>query len=122
MAIETTSRRLKENVVVAELRGRLVYGDQLQLLKTQFASLVSESGMTLVLDLSMVEYVDSSGIGTLLYLDGVAEKAKATLRIAGVTARVREVLQMTHTDKILQLDPDVANSLSQSGLSADNAR
>ncbi len=94
----------------------MVYGDQLQLLKTQFASLVSESGMILILDLSAVEYADSSGIGTLLYLDGVAEKAEATLRLAAVTARVREVLQMTHTDKILQLDPDVASSLSQSGL------
>ncbi len=114
MMLESAIRRPKQNVVLAELKGRLVFGDHLQQLKTQLASLATEPEILLVLDLSKVEYADSSGLGVLLYLDGVAQQAGSVLRLAGTTRRLLEVLQMTHTDKILKLDPDVASSLSHS--------
>jgi anti-sigma B factor antagonist len=112
MVLESAIRRPKKNVILAELKGRLVYGDDLQLLKTQLMSLAGEREIVLILDLSQVEYADSSGLGVLLYLDGVAQKAASVLRLAGTTKRLLDVLQMTHTDKILTLDPDVATSLS----------
>jgi anti-sigma B factor antagonist len=116
MVLESAIRRPKPNVILAELSGRLVYGDPLQLLKAQLASLAGEREVVLILDLSKVEYADSSGLGVLLYLDGVAQQAGSALRLAGTTRRLLDVLQMTHTDKILTLDPDVASSLSRSGL------
>jgi anti-sigma B factor antagonist len=116
MVLESAISRPRQNVVLVGLNGRLVYGDLLQQLKTQLASLAAEPEVVLILDLSKVEYADSSGLGVLLYLDGVAQQAGSVLRLAGTTRRLLEVLQMTHTDKILNLDPDVASSLSHSAL------
>jgi anti-sigma B factor antagonist len=116
MVLESAIRRPRQNVILVELNGRLVYGDHLQQLKAQLASLAAEPEIVLILDLSKVEYADSSGLGVLLYLDGVAQQAGSVLRLAGTTRRLLEVLQMTHTDKILKLDPDVASSLSHSAL------
>ena len=76
--------------------------------------MAGERGIILILDLSNVEYLDSSGLGVLLYLNGVAEDAGSALRVAGATRRVLEVIKLAHTDKILTLDPDVASSLSHS--------
>jgi anti-sigma B factor antagonist len=77
-------------------------------------SSAGERDLILILDLSNVEYADSSGLGVLLYLDGVAQQAGSKLRLAGVTRRILELFQMTHTDKILIIDRDVASSLSHS--------
>jgi anti-sigma B factor antagonist len=105
----------REHVSLVRLKGRLAYGNELQTLKTELAGMLAKRGAVVILDVSAIDYTDSSGIGALLYLDGVAKEAGASMRVAGVTRRVQEVLHMTHTDKILTLDPDVSTSLRLSG-------
>ena len=114
MGLAWVTRRPKQDVILVELKGRLAYGNELQGLKTQLASAAGERDLILILDLSKVEYADSSGLGALLYVDGVAREAGSQLRLAGVTRRLLELLEMTHTDKELTLDRDVASSLSHS--------
>jgi anti-sigma B factor antagonist len=114
MGLQWVVQRPKKDVILVELDGRLAYSDELQGLKTQLASSAGERGLILILDLSKVEYADSSGLGVLLYLDGVAQEAGSKLRLAGVTRRLLEVFQITHTDKELNIDRDVASSLSHS--------
>ena len=116
MALVWTVQRPRNNVVLTEMQGRLAYGDELQALKTQLAEAAGERGVLVILDLSKVEFADSSGLGVLLYLDGVAQQAGSGLRLAGTTRRLLELLRMTHADKMLKLDPDVASSLSHSDL------
>ena len=116
MGLQWVVQRPKKDVILVELDGRLAYSDELQGLKTQLASSAGERGLILILDLSKVEYADSSGLGVLLYLDGVAQEAGSKLRLAGVTRRLLEVFQITHTDKELTIDRDVASSLSHSAL------
>jgi anti-sigma B factor antagonist len=114
MGLEWVTRRPKQDVILVELNGRLASGDELQLLKTQLASSAGERDLILILDLSKVQYADSSGLGVLLYLDGVAQEAGSKLRLAGVTRRLLHLLKLTHTDKVLTMDRDVASSLSHS--------
>lgn len=48
-----------------------------------------------VIDLSASAYVDSAGLETLLDLADAMESCGQTLRLAGVSATVREVLELT---------------------------
>jgi anti-sigma B factor antagonist len=114
MGLEWVTRRPKQDVILVELNGRLAFGDELQGLKTQLASSAGERGLILILDLSKVEYADSSGLGVLLYLNGVAQEGGSKLRLAGVTRRLLELFQITHTEKEFTIDRDVATSLSHS--------
>jgi anti-anti-sigma factor len=114
MALKSIILRPKKDVILAELDGRLVQGDELQALKSELASLAAEPGMMLILDLSRVQAADSSGLGVLLYLDGIAQKTGAGLRVAGAGKRLLDVFKMTHIDKVLTLDADVASSLEHS--------
>jgi anti-sigma B factor antagonist len=114
MALAWVTQRPNKDVILVELNGRLAYGDELQALKTQLATSAGERDLILILDLSKVEYADSSGLGALLYLDGVAEKAGSQLRLAAATRRVLELFQITHTDKELTIDRDVSSSLTHS--------
>ena len=113
MALAWTTETPQPNVVLFELHGRLVYGDDLQQLKKLLEAQARAAGDVLVLDVSGIDYADSSGIGFLLYIDGCANTAGSKLRIASATRRLLDVLRLTHTDKILTLDSDVDISLSQ---------
>jgi anti-anti-sigma factor len=114
MALKSIIRRPKKDVILAELDGRLAQSDELQALKSELASLAGEPRIMLILDLSRVQAADSSGLGVLLYLDGLAQQAGSRLRVAGAGKRLLEVFKITHTDKVLTLDPDVASSLKHS--------
>jgi anti-anti-sigma factor len=114
MGLKWVTQRPKQDVILVELNGRLAYSDELQGLKTQLASSAGEPGLILILDLSKVETADSSGLGVLLYVDGLAQEAGSKLRLAGVTRRLLELFQMTHTEKVFTIDHDVAGSLSHS--------
>jgi anti-anti-sigma factor len=111
MALKSIISRPMKDVILAELDGRLVQSDELRAVKSDLASLAREPRMVLILDLSRVQVADSSGLGVLLYLDGLAQQAGSGLRLAGASKRLLEVFRITHTDKILTLDPDVTSSL-----------
>jgi anti-sigma B factor antagonist len=114
LMLTSAIQRPKKDVILAQLKGRMAFGNDLQRVKTELASLAGEPKIILILDLSNVDYADSSGLGVLLYVDGVAQQAGSALRVAGPTRRLLELLKMTHTDKVLTLDPDVSSSLSHS--------
>ncbi|MGC2402740.1 MAG: STAS domain-containing protein [Acidobacteriaceae bacterium] len=111
--LESAVSRPKSNLTLVQLKGQFAFGTDLQKLKPELTTLAGEPNSVLILDFSQVEYADSSGIGVLLYLDEIAREAGSALRIAGATRRVHEVLHITHTDKILTMDPDVASSMSR---------
>jgi anti-sigma B factor antagonist len=115
MSLESIAHHPKEGVTLVELRGRLVHGDELQSLKSQLISPLQKPGHILILNLTNIQFCDSAGLGALLYLDGAAKDAGSTLRLAGVSERLAEVLKMTHTEKFLTVDADVASSLRQAG-------
>ena len=112
MALAWTTEDPYPKVVFVTLKGRLISGDELHQLKKMLDAQVAKAGVVVVLDLSQVEHADSSGIGVLLYVNGAARAAGSELRVAGATRRIRDVLRLTHTDKVLTLDDDIDISLS----------
>ncbi len=114
MPLGWTTDDLQANVVLFALNGRLILGDDLQRLKKALETRARVAGTVVVLDLSRVDFADSSGIGVLLYVNGVARNAGSKLRLAAATRRILDVLRLTHTDRVLTIDPDVDISLGQS--------
>jgi anti-sigma B factor antagonist len=67
---------------------------------------VVQSGATrVVLDLSAVTFMDSSGLGALIAGLKVTRQAGGDLRIAGVTEQVASVLRLTNLDRVLRSYP-----------------
>jgi anti-sigma B factor antagonist len=62
-----------------------------------------EKPTRLILDLSGVEYVDSSGVGTLVDIYRRVDAAKGTLVLVSPTARVYGVLEITRLDKFFTI-------------------
>lgn len=116
MALQSTIRYPKDGIALAELEGRMSQGVDLQTVEQQLMNLAKKPGNIVILDLSKVDHSDSAGLGVLLFLNGALKDSGGSLRLAGVKQRLLEIFQITHTDRLLTLDPDAQTSLSHVGL------
>jgi anti-sigma B factor antagonist len=55
---------------------------------------------TVILELSGVSYVDSSGLGTLVGIWVSARHGECELKLVGVSDRIKELLRLTNLDKL----------------------
>lgn len=98
------------STIVLKLDGPLVIAHLFQFQKT----LREQTSPLTVLDLSGVPYMDSSGLGAILNGYVSAQKNGRKLVLAGVSDRVRALLQLTKVDTVLQSYPDAASAASGS--------
>jgi anti-anti-sigma factor len=84
----------------------------LKIADSQIQSAIEDGASKMVIDLTDVEYVDSAGLGMLMYAYGMPNEKQGSLRLCGVTARVMSLLQMTKTDMFLSIDKSLDESLA----------
>ena len=65
----------------------------------------------IVLDLSQVGYMDSSGVASLVKLLARVRRDKVDLKLSGLTARVRSVFEITRLDTVFDIYPDAQEAL-----------
>ena len=66
----------------------------------------------LLIDLSAVSYIDSSGIASLVEGLQVARKQKNELSLVSVSARALRVLELARLDKVFTIHADVSAALT----------
>jgi anti-sigma B factor antagonist len=90
----TLHTRTEPDAVVVECRGRLVReaGDQLR----QTVKPLIPQTKRLVLDLTELAHMDSSGLGVLVGLYVSARSAGCQLQLINLNQRIRQLLGMTH--------------------------
>ena len=80
---------------VLRLAGRLTVNDQPGLLKASVASLVQRGARHVILDLSGVDYVDSTRLGELIAAHVSISRQGGRLMLAGTPPRVLELLSLS---------------------------
>jgi anti-sigma B factor antagonist len=80
-------------------------------LRAAVADAVAAGCARVVVDLSGVEFIDSSGLGAVIGGLKTARQAGGDLRIAGPGEQVRMVLQLTNLDRVLRAHGSVAEAL-----------
>ena len=93
MQLKITSRTL-DGILVIACSGRIVFGEESSLLRDTVKKALQES-KRIVLNLGEVNYIDSGGLGTLVSLHTTAHNAGATIKLANLTKRVGDLLQVT---------------------------
>ena len=86
--------RTKDGISIIECSGRIVFGDESSLLRETVKKAISENNRV-VLNLGNVSYIDSGGLGTLVALRTTAQNAGGTIKLAQLTKRVGDLLQVT---------------------------
>ncbi len=71
---------------------------------------VEESPKNLILDLSQIDFIDSSGLGALVQLAKKAQTADGTLQVV-TNPRVTQTVKLVRLEKFLALQPSVDDAL-----------
>jgi anti-sigma B factor antagonist len=99
------STRSIEGVLVVDCSGRLVFGEESASLRDMVKKLLSESPK-LVMNLREVNHIDSGGLGTLVSLYTTARNAGGAVKLASLSKRVGDLLQITKLLTIFEVFDD----------------
>jgi len=106
MAVET--KQLDSGVAVITISGRLALGGETEKLDAALTKLLSQDHKTVVLDISGLDYVDSSGVGMLVSCLTKLKKAGGEMKVAGANPRIRRIFSMTGVESMMSMYDTVA--------------
>ena len=93
MALKLSTREAGD-VTVVSCSGRIVFGEEAADLRDVVKSLLQRTKQ-IVIDLRGVSYIDSGGLGTLVGLYTSARNLGGEIKLANLTQRVHDQLQIT---------------------------
>jgi len=102
MALKITNSETNGTSVVT-LDGRIVLGEEDNALRDKLKNLVAEGKKQIVVNMSGVESIDSSGLGTLFAAHLSAKAEGASLKLCDLGCRFQEVLQTTKLATVFQV-------------------
>ena len=82
-------------VSVVTLDGRIVLGEESNSFRERLKSLLAGWRKKIVLNMTNVKYIDSSGLGTLVAGHVSAKKQGASVRLCNLGEKFHEIMQIT---------------------------
>lgn len=95
-------RREKEGVTILDLKGRLVVGGA-SLLRERVNEEVVNSHNQLILNLKDVDYIDSTGLGTMVICYTTLQKSGGGLKLVHLNRRNIELMLLTKLSTVFQI-------------------
>jgi len=103
------STRSLEGVMVVDCSGRIVFGEESASLRDTVKKMLAESPKV-VLSLREVTHIDSGGLGTLVSLYTTARNAGGSVKLASLSQRVGDLLQITKLLTIFEVFKDAESA------------
>ena len=92
-----------DGISVVTLYGRIVFGEGNNALREKLKSLIAAGKKKIVLDMKHIDYIDSSGLGTLVAAHLSANTQGAAMRLCNLNSKFREVLLLTKLAAVFQV-------------------
>ena len=110
--VKITEKEIAPEILVLELAGRLAVGSESQELQTKIEGLVAAGRKKIVLELTDLKYMDSTGLGTVVSCFTKTRQAGGQLRVAGANKTILNLFKITRLDKVLLLDETLQAAVS----------
>ena len=83
------------DVVVLDVRGRVMLGEGDELLRDKVNSLMNQGRKKIVLNLAEVPYIDSAGLGEVVRTYTTVSRQGGQLKLLNLTKRITDLLAIT---------------------------
>ncbi len=105
------SRREREGVVILDLKGRLVAGEEATTLRDKVKELAT-GPVNLILNLEGVDYIDSTGLGGMVICFTTVRKAGGTIKLLNLSRRNVELLVLTKLETVFEVFADEQDAVN----------
>jgi len=110
MVLSLTTRTTNEGVSIIELSGRITIGRESSQIEANVVRLLNDGARKIVIDLSQIEYIDSTGIGIIAYCFGKVTQSGGQCRVSGAKGLVMDLFRITRLENVIQFFPDEASA------------
>jgi anti-sigma B factor antagonist len=114
MALQIVEKE-SSGVTILALSGRVTLGEESNQLRSHIKEMLSEGAKRLVLDLGNVSYIDSAGLGTLVAGYTSSQSQGAVMKLANLTKRFREQLNITKLVTVFDVYDSVEAAIQSFG-------
>jgi anti-anti-sigma factor len=80
-------------------------------LKSDFVTLNAEGNKNIILDMTQVKYIDSSGLSAILVGNRMATDSDGIFILAGITDHVMKLIKISQLDSVLDIMPTVQEAI-----------
>jgi anti-sigma B factor antagonist len=102
MSLEIEQKEI-EGIVILELHGRLVVGTESTDFRRKITALISEDHKSIILDMKHLDYIDSTGLGTLVVAHMQLQKAGGSVKLLNVSKRSVQLLILTKLSTVFEM-------------------
>ena len=110
MSIDLRTRE-SNGITIVDLRGRITLGEGSATVRDTVRDLLSLGQKRILLNLSDVNYIDSSGIGELVSAFTAAKKQGGELKLLNLTKKVHDLLQITKLYTVFDVKDDETSAV-----------
>lgn len=110
MALQGTCREIGD-IAIVDFSGKITLGEGSSMLRRTIRDLIDRGHRKIVLNLSDVDYIDSSGIGELVSGYTTVRGVEGELKLLHLTKRVHDLLQITRLFTVFDVQSDEDNAL-----------
>ncbi len=110
MSVKLSTRQVGD-VTVIDAAGRITLGEGASTFRDAIRDLAAKGNQKLLLNLSEVSYIDSSGIGELVSGFTTVTNHGGQLKLIGLTKRVKDLLQITKLYTVFEVFDDEASAV-----------
>ena len=104
------SRAIGDKTVV-DIEGPNVDFRNCEAIKSAVAAMVSQGQANILLNLSKVAFMDSSGLSVILFCKRTCEEANGTFGIFGLQNYVNNLVNLTNLNKTIEIYPSEAEAV-----------
>jgi anti-sigma B factor antagonist len=110
MSVKLNTRQVGE-VTVIDVSGRVTLGEGTSLIHEALRDLTAKGDKKILLNLSEVSYMDSTGVGELVAGFTSAADAGGTVKLLGLTKHVKDVLLISRLFTVFEVHDNEAEAL-----------
>ena len=110
MSVKLNTRQVGD-VTVIDISGRITLGEGSSAIREAMRDLTAKGNKKILLNLSDVSYIDSTGIGELVAGFTNAADAGGTVKLLGVTKHVKDVLLVSRLYTVFEPHDDEARAV-----------
>ena len=105
-------QREREGIVILDMKGRVTLGQEASTLRDMVERLDTQDKKRLILNMAQVDYVDSSGLGTLVMVSSNLKKRGGAVKLLNLNRRNVELLVMTKLATIFEIFSDEQDAIN----------
>jgi len=106
------AHREREGIILIDLKGRITAGDEVCAFRAAIENATASAGAKMILNMQGIDYVDSTGLGSMAMCAASVRKADGTVKLLHVNHRNVELMMMTKMDTIFELFDDETDAVN----------